>query len=146
MNIHVRSPKSDVPFIHEIGWWSHQKGLDIKRLQVKPIDSRLGLFNAKTLVSVEIEGKVKGDSKWRPVIAKVHLSERIIKGGQISEGEAEFALTPIVDVKRDESYSGESVPFILKQELILHSMNWGKNLYRFSAGQLSQDFILRQPK
>ena len=144
---HVRAPKSDVRFVHSIGWWSYQKDLKINDFRVAILDSRLNLLNSKTLVQIEISGEMKGQGGWHPFIGEVHLSEKVLRQGNfITPSEAEIVVTPIVDVKKDKSYREGSIPFSIKQEIILNSMAWGKNTFTIMCGDMKQSVSVTQDK
>ena len=137
-----------MPFVYPVGWWSYQDGLQIQNLEVKVLDSRLNLFNSKTLAQITIAGEmtVTKTKTWRPEIIKVHLSEKIIKRINHNESEAEIIVTPIVGVEKDKSYSGEKIPFSITQETILNSMDWGKNKFVIVCGDLKQIVTVGQAK
>lgn len=148
MGPHVRPPDSDVPFVSSVGWWPYQDGLQIQSLEVKALDSRLNLFNSKTLAQIAITGEmtVSKTKGWRPVITKAHLSEKIVKGDNHNDSEAEITVTPIISVEKDKSYGGGKVPFSIRQEVILNSMGWGKNTFVIVCGDLKQTITVHQAK
>ncbi|MCC7145134.1 MAG: hypothetical protein IT443_01670 [Phycisphaeraceae bacterium] len=142
---HIRSPKNSVPFVREIGWWPYQEDLHVQKIEVQVLDSRLSLLNSRTLVAILITGEVKNLEGRRPVIAKMHRSEKVIRSTKGSS-EAEISLTPIVEIKEDKLYDGRVLPFVLRQELILNSMSWGENVFGFSCGDAQQSVTVVQDK
>lgn len=83
---------------------------------------------------------------WRSFIESAHVSERVVKSGNFTNSEAEIQLTPIIKLKKDKSYKGELIKFSIKQELILHSMGWGKNTFLITAQTLKQVVEVQQSK
>ena len=53
-----RNPKMEVPITYNISWWSYQEDLTIENLEVNIIESKLNLFNSKSLISYTIKGKL----------------------------------------------------------------------------------------
>lgn len=143
----VRKPVSDVPFTYQIGWWPYQEYLEVTSLDTKVIDSRLNLFNSKSLISISFHGKMKNqDNGWKPFISSVHISEKVIKRGNFANSEAEIQVTPIIETKKDKSYSGENIEFTINQELILHSMGWGKNTFYVTSQNHEETIEVQQSK
>jgi hypothetical protein len=142
---HVRSPRPDVPFIYELGWWANQNEIVVQSIDIKVLDSRLNLFNDKTLVEIVITGEFKPQKKaWRPNIRTVHLSEKAVKGEKNAEGV--ITLTPIMGFEKDGSYDGNILPFSVRQEIILNSMNWGANTFHIVCGGIDKILIVSQRK
>jgi len=142
----VRSPDSDVPFTYQIGWWPYQEFLEVTALRTKIVDSRLNLFNAKTLVSINIQGKIRNDNNWKPYIKAVHISEKVVHSGNFANSEAEIQVTPIIKTKEDKTYKGEVIEFNINQELIVNSMGWGKNTYIITSQDKKQVIEVQQMK
>jgi hypothetical protein len=143
---HVRSPKPDVPFRYELGWWANQDEIVVQNVDIKVLDSRLNVLNDKTLAEILITGEFKPQRKgWRPIIRSVHLSEKAIKK-ENEEAEGEITLTPISGIKKDPSYNGDILPFSVKQEIILPSMNWGKNTFHIVCGGITKVLVVYQKK
>ena len=89
---------------------------------------------------------VSKTKSWRPAITKAHLSEKIVKGNNRNDSEAEITVTPIIGVEKDKSYDGGKIPFSIKQEIILNSMGWGKNTFVIISGSLKQAITVGQAK
>lgn len=142
---YVRSPKSDVPFTYRFGWGDYQEKLEINNMEVNIIDSRLSLFNTKSLIQIIITGHMKNRENRKPYIKKAHISENLIKSSSISS-EREIKITPILKTKQDKFYKGELLPFCITQELIIHSMNWGENLLHIHCGNIKKTPLLSQMK
>ncbi len=142
----VRKPESSVPFIYQIGWWPYQEDMEVTSLKIKLLDSRLNLFNGRSLVSLAISGKMRTDKGWRPYIKSVHISEQVIKGGNFAGCRREIRVTPLVGVREDNNYNGELLPFVITQELILFSMGWGKNRFTIISQDQNQEIEVIQKK
>ncbi|MGA1839330.1 MAG: hypothetical protein ACMUIU_01785 [bacterium] len=142
---YVRNPRSDVSFTYRIGWWPYQENLEINNMEVKILDSRLNLFNSKSLIQIIITGYMKNRENWRPYVKKAHISENVIKRASIG-AEGEIKITPIIKTKEDKFYKGELLPFCITQELIIHSMNWGENLLHIHCGNIKKTLSLSQMK
>jgi len=142
----VPKPKSDADFTYKIGWWPYQDELTIDSFSVAVVDSKLNLFNSKSLVRLSIVGKIVGSKNWEPRIDNVHISEKVIVGGNFTNSIAEICITPIVEVEQCEKYNEEIIPFDLTQELVIQSMGWGSNTYKFVCGNVTNELFLRQLK
>src|SRR5687768_16662817 len=102
-----REPKNQTEITYNIGWWSHQGGLTIDKLEIEVVDSRLNLFNNRSLISYTIEGKMTDDKNWEPYLKKIHISERFPTDSSRRTGMIE--LTPVVGVKENNEYTGSLV-------------------------------------
>ena len=51
-----RNPRIEIPITYNIGWWSNQNGLTIENLEIEIVESKLNLFNSKSLISYKING------------------------------------------------------------------------------------------
>lgn len=146
----VREPKSEVPFVYSVGWWPYQEGLRIQSLEVQILDSRPSVFNAETLVAIVIRGEMKAAKGRRPKITQAQLSQKITKiqseEKRSEPPEAEITIMPIVDIQSDKAYDGSSIPFSIKQEMILNSMTWGDNIFVIVCGDLKKQIRVAQTK
>jgi len=52
-------PKIEIPVTYNISWWSNQKELNIDSLKIDIIESRLSLFNSKSLIAYKVFGHLK---------------------------------------------------------------------------------------
>lgn len=118
----------------------------ITALDVEVIDSRLNLFNSKSLVSVRIKGTMSYQKGWKPYVKYIHIAELLGNGQNDTGHSADVILTPFVSCEEDEKYRGEAVDFSLSQEILLYSMNWGKNLYTVRCGEITKSVELHQQK
>jgi hypothetical protein len=140
-----RNPKIQVPVTYNIDWWSHQKDLCVDSFDVKIIDSRLNLFNAESLLSYHISGKIGYNNSWQPQIKMVHISERInTDTTQLFDRIVE--ITPIVKVKENKKVKNGVENFSFTNECIIHSNHWGRNRIKFICGQREQIIDLQQRK
>ena len=100
-----RKPKIEIPITYNVSWWSYQEDLTIENLKIDIVESKLNLFNSKSLISYKIKGEIKYDGHWKPYIKEVHISERINKDSLQSINRI-IELTPIVKVENDKSANG----------------------------------------
>lgn len=146
----VRAPKSDVPFVHSIPWWTYQDGLSVTRLEANILDSKLNMMNFKSLVEVVIEGDIHGTKGWRPHVERAHIFERVVRGVSVmdasTEWAAEIGITPLIETEKDDSYKAEVIHFRIKQEMLLNSMGWGRNTFSFVSGALQKSLTVVQRK
>lgn len=152
-----RDPKIEIPVTYEIGWWSSQDSLIIDSFKVEIVESRLNLFNSKSLLKYTVKGKIFNSKLWEPFIEKIHISERFLrryKGNRIPFAlndtskipEAVIEITPIVKEISNDDYKGEGISFEFENEIKLKSFHWGKNWVRFKCGDKWQDVFLQQSK
>jgi hypothetical protein len=121
-----REPKNQVETTFEIGWWSNQDGLTVDNLEIEIIDSRLNLFNSKSLVSYTVSGTMTGSKNWEPYLKKIHISERFVNTDSTSRVGL-IELTPLIGVKENDSYVDNKIPFKATNELMMESFHWGNN-------------------
>jgi hypothetical protein len=140
-----RNPKIEVPITYNVSWWSYQEDLVIENLEVNVIESKLNLFNSKSLISYTIKGKIKYDGHWKPYIKEVHISERINKDS-VQNINRIIELTPIVKVENDESTNGGIEEFEFKNEHMITSGNWGLNKIKLICGNKEAIIELQQRK
>lgn len=156
-DFHPRNPKNEIEVTYEIGWWSYQDELKIDSFQVQTIESKLNLFNSQSLISYTIKGKLIGKKGWKPSVKKIHISERFIRyfdrdlhpyleKDTNNLPEAIIEITPIVGVKENDKYDGDTIQFNFTNELIVHSFHWGNNWIRFQTSEKYKDLILQQRK
>ncbi|WP_188051740.1 hypothetical protein [Flavobacterium sp. GP15] len=139
-----RKPKIEIPVTYNIGWWSYQDDLTIDSLKIEIIESKLNLFNSKSLVSYSIYGKMKfDDGHWEPKIESVHLSERIEKD---SLKNRIIEITPIISVSEKDNEKGGFKKFNFKNEHTIISNGWGNNIIKFICGNKEQIIRLQQTK
>ena len=140
-----RRPKKQIETTYEIGWWAHQRDLSVAQFSVNIIDSRLNLFNNKSLLSYTIGGTLTGTKSWKPYLNKIHLSERYVNFGTDSV-QGIIEITPVISVKENNAYEGEALPFHVTNELIIESSSWGKNKFLFKCVDHETDIELTQRK
>jgi hypothetical protein len=139
-----REPKNQTETTYNIGWWSHQDGLAIDEFDIKIIDSRLSLFNSRSLISYTIQGKMTDRNNWEPYLKKIHISERFVVDSTSRIGTIE--LTPVVGVKENDQYNGEQIKFKTTNELLIESFHWGNNKLILKCGQIQKEIELKQRK
>lgn len=143
-----RSPKVQIPETHLIGWWSKQEALTVDTFEVKIIESRLNLFNSKSLIKYRIKGSLNYDKGWKPFIKEIHLSERFLKNlnDSIDYPDAIIEITPIIAAENDDNYNGERIEFDITNEKTINSFHWGNNKLRFKCLEIINDINLSQRK
>jgi len=95
---------------------------------------------------VTIKGVIIGPNKFRPKIGRVQLAENIVERSENGGSVAEIKMTPVITVEQDNSYDGRSVPFNITQELVLESMNWGRNTFHVLIGDVKTSVTVHQAK
>jgi hypothetical protein len=140
-----RDPKIQVPVTYNLGWWTDQKAITIDSIKIDIVESKLSMFNSKTLISYKVTGQLTYEGHWRPVIEEVHISERINQDTTLPFDRI-IEITPVVHDKEDKKSSGGSDKFEFKNEHIINSNHWGLNTIKFTCGQKEQTIVLRQTK
>lgn len=149
-----RKPKSDVPVVYKIGWDRGPQDIETKKLDVHlPGGNVRGLLSEPTIAEYQLQGTIRGASKSRPKIGKVHISERwlflpsqetqMIPG---NEPKAEVLLTPVLEWEEDKKYSGEAIEFNITVRDFIATAGWGRNLYTAVAGLHRFNFEISQRK
>ena len=145
LSIEPRKPKLEIPVTYNIGWWSDQKALTVDSLKIDIIESRLSLFNSKSLISYKVIGKLEYKGYWKPIIEEVHISERI-NHDTILHCDRIIEITPIVSEKENKKVKGGTGKFEFKNEHIINSNHWGVNRIKFICCQKEQIIELKQFK
>ena len=126
----VRRPHSDVPISCELGSWPYQDGLTVTKLSAEPVDPKLNLFNNRFLLRYRVAGAITYRRGWRPRVAKAQVTARLVSARTDEKPPvADISVVPIVVVTQDASYSQEQVPFDIKLEQVMQTMDWGRNQY-----------------
>ena len=143
-----RNPKIEITETYSIGWWSEQEALNVDTFEVKIVDSKLNLFNNKSLISYRIKGNLNYKKGWRPFIKEIHLSERFLthSNDSINNPDAMIEITPVIGAEDDESYNGEIIAFDITNEKKMNSLHWGNNRIRFKCLEKINDITLSQMK
>lgn len=138
-------PRSDVPMITDIGpWCSSASDAQIDDLQITVVDARLNLFNETALVRFRLSGTLAHNG-FKPYVRSVQMSQRF-KFDATSEPCGDIQLVPVIGFKEDKHYANERIPFDLKIERYIKTMDWGKNRYVVTAGNKTAEFVLFQAK
>jgi hypothetical protein len=140
-----RKPKLEIPVTYNIGWWSDQKALTVDSLHIDIIESKLNLFNSKSLISYQISGKLNHEGHWQPMIKEVHISERINLDTTL-HCDRIIEITPVIENKKNTNSNGGTDKFEFKNEHTITSNNWGINRVKFICRQKEQLIELRQSK
>ncbi len=150
-----RNPRLEIEETYKIGWWSNQEALTVESFEVEFVESKLNLFNNKSLIKYTVKGKMKKDGHWRPSIKSVHISQRFLRrhnaelyflSDTVKTPEGMIEITPIIEVEKDKNYNGEEIEFEFTNEIKLESFHWGANRVRFQCDDKWQDLILSQTK
>lgn len=134
-----RKPKLELPVTYNIGWWSGQKALTVDSLHIDIIESKLNLFNSKSLISYRVSGKLNYEGHWQPIIEEVHISERL-------NLDTTLRCDRIIEDKENKNANGGSDKFEFRNEHTITSNHWGINRIKFICGQKEQIIELRQMK
>jgi hypothetical protein len=51
----------------------------------------------------------------------VHITEKVLKGGNFKDSEGLIEVTPVIGTKQDQAYRQEVLPFNIRQELVITS-------------------------
>ncbi len=129
----IPKPKSDVPIEYKIDWWAYQEAVSLASLEATVIFDGLNLFNGTAVVEYRLKGTVSNNNNWRPYIRAVNISERWEGMNESSARIGSIVITPIVAVKNDEGYAGESIDFDIKIQDYLESGGWGVNIYKIRS-------------
>lgn len=140
-----RKPKVEIPVTYNIGWWSDQKALTVDSLQIDIIESKLNLFNSKSLISYKVRGKLNYEGHWQPIIEEIHISERLNLDTTLNYDRI-IEITPVIEVKENKNSDGGTNKFEFKNEHTISSNHWGINRIKFICGQKEQIIELRQCK
>ncbi len=108
-------PNYEIPITYNIGWWSYQNDLIIDEFNVEIVESKLNLFNSKSLISYQIIGKIKYKGEWKPSIKRVHISERLNKD-TTQNCQRVIEITPVVKVSNKEGLNGGIEKFEINNE------------------------------
>ena len=138
-------PRIEIPVTYNIGWWSYQKALNIDSLKIDIIESRLSLFNSKSLIAYKVFGHLKYTGNWQPIIEEVHISERINRDTTLNCDRI-IEITPVIKVKENKKNNGGTDKFEFKNEHVITSNHWGINRIKFICGQKEKTIELRQVK
>lgn len=137
--------KHEIPVIYNIGWWTYQDSLEIESFNVEIEESRLNLFNAKSLISYRIIGNLRY-KHWPLTIEAVHISERTNSDTTYNYDRI-IEITPIAKSgKHRENGENRTDRFEFKNEHLINSDHWGINRIKFICGTKEQIIELRQAK
>lgn len=140
-----RNPRLEIPVTYNIGWWSNQKALSIDSLKIDIVESKLSLFNSKSLVEYKVFGHLKYKGQWQPIIKEVHISERINLDTTL-HCDRIIEITPVIMDKESNNVQGRTDKFEFKNEHTITSNHWGINRIKFICGQMEKTIEIQQFK
>lgn len=140
-----RNPHLEVPVNYNINWMAHQELMCINSLKVKIVESKLNLFNDKSLISYEISGTLNKTGSFRPYIHEVHIAERIMADSSRHNSRI-IEITPIVRTKKAKNDSSEKIEFSFTNEHTINSSGWGFNTIKIKCMDKEEMIELRQLK
>ena len=140
-----REPKVEIPITYNIGWWANQKELSIDSLEIKVVESKLNLFNSKSLISYKVSGKLIYEGYWEPKIKEVHISERI-NLDTLLNCDRIIEITPVIETAENRKRKGGENKFSFENEHTIISNHWGINKIKFVCGKKEQTIELKQRK
>lgn len=121
---------------------SHQNLLTIDDFSIEISDSRLNLFNSKSVIAYTIKGRLKAKKGWKPYIEKVHISERIDTSKRLG---VLIEVTPIVGLENvEEDITEQSFEFTNEHQVT--SRFWGENHFSFFCGRFEEEIEVFQRK
>lgn len=141
-----RKPRYEVPITHSVGWWTHQGDLHIDSLSIEVVESKLNLFNAKSLIAYAISGNIFHKNGWKPEIEQIHIAEYFNKDSIHTDYDRVIEITPVVKISSNETLREGVKPFSLRNEYIINSDRWGPNRIKIICGDKEQIIELWQYK
>jgi hypothetical protein len=140
-----QKPKFEIPITYNIGWWSDQKTLSIDSLQIEIVESKLNLFNSKSLISYKIKGNLTFDENWQHIIKEIHISERLNFDTTLNYDRI-IEITPVIVAKENKKKDSGINKFKFKNEHTIISNHWGANRIKFICGGKEEIIELYQRK
>lgn len=140
-----RKPKVEIPVTYNIGWWANQKTLKIDSLNIQVVESKLNLFNSKSLISYKVSGELSYEGYWQPKIKEIHISERV-NLDTLLHCDRIIEITPVIEVEENKRTKGGLNKFEFKNEHTITSNHWGINRIKFVCGKKEQIIELQQTK
>ncbi|HSR37966.1 MAG TPA: hypothetical protein VLL95_03550 [Phnomibacter sp.] len=140
-----RRPKLEIPVTYNIGWWSDQKALSIDSLSIDIVESKLNLFNSKSLIAYTVIGTLTYKGHWQPEIDAIHISERLNLDTTL-HCDRIIEITPVIKDKSNDKVNGGTDKFEFRNEHTITSNHWGINRIKFICGNKEKTIELRQSK
>lgn len=140
--------QTKVGMTRDITWRAYQSGLEVTNVSVEVLKANLHLFNHDFKARYLVQGQIRYEKgAWRPRIRQVHYTERLIlENGDNKRGRGEIEIVPLVDVKKDKTYSGEWLPFSLQFNKWINTYTWGSNVYSIACGAITTSVSVIQKK
>ncbi len=140
-----RSARLEVPVTYTIAWWANQEALKVDSFTIDIVESKLNLFNSKSVISYKVSGQITYQGHWQPKIREVHISERINQDSTLNCDRI-IEITPVLESKENTQTNGGTDLFEFKNEHIITSNHWGVNRIKFICGSKEQTIELQQSK
>ena len=138
--------KSDVPVTSRIGWRPYQEHLTVRELAIRVLEPELHVLNTDALTEFTVSGRLSphfhGDSRWRPFIESLYISERF--AGENGSMVGDILVVPVVGIRCDKSYDNQPVEFSVTVQHKISSYRWDRNRYRVTCGHIQQLFEIIQ--
>jgi hypothetical protein len=138
--------KSDVPVTSRIGWRSYQEHLSVRELFVRVLTPELQVMTTDAVVEFTVAGSLSphfhGESRWRPLIESLHISERF--AGETGSVAGDIVIVPVVGIRCDKRYDNQPVEFRVTVQHRISSYCWDRNRYRVTCGHIQQSFEIIQ--
>ncbi len=143
----ISKPHSDLPITPDLGQWPSQEGLIVTGLTAEAVNPRLNLFNGRFLIRYRLTGTITCREGTIPSLAQAQITHRLVARslhGQPSI--ADVLLVPVVEVTSDRSYFNQPIPFTVKLEEIIQTVDWGDNRYEIRCLDKSATVSVQQGK
>ncbi len=111
-------------------------------MKIDIVESRLNLFNSKSLISYKVIGHLENKDYF---IKEVHISERINLDTTLNCDRV-IEITPVIKDQESARVNSETDKFEFKNEHIINSNHWGINRIKFICGLKEQTIELHQIK
>lgn len=138
--------KSDVPVTSRIGWRSYQEHLSVREMLVRVLTPELQVMTPDAVVEFTVAGSLSphfhGQSRWRPLIESLHISERF--AGENGSIVGDIVIVPVVGIRCDKRYDNQPVEFRVTVQHRISSYRWDRNRYRVTCGPIKQSFEVIQ--
>jgi hypothetical protein len=142
--------KSDVPVTTRIGWRTYQQLLTLRELGIRVLDPELHVGKTNARIEITVSGTLsphipsgyRGQSRWRPLVVSLHISERF--ADEDGETVGDILVVPVVGIRCDKEYDDQPVKFQVTVQQKISSYRWNRNRYRVTCGHIQRSFEIIQ--